>query len=132
MRAVILRPAHDVIERILHIQRQALVLERSKARVHRGDQGRGGRKPRLAIRQIRARQAAAAALARSICERPVQPPQAAVVPDEDDVRVERCCRDGVLVRVQANARVVDRHVREVHPGILGALNRAPVRPPADL
>ena len=38
--AVVLCPAHDLVERILHIQRKALELKRRQASVHRSDRGR--------------------------------------------------------------------------------------------
>ena len=49
MGAVVLCPAHDLVERILHIQRKALVLERRQASIHRSDRRRDLRQPGQAV-----------------------------------------------------------------------------------
>ena len=71
------------------------------------------------------------ALRGGVDERAVEPPDAAVVPDEDDIGAERHAGDRVLVGVQADALGVDRHVGEVRRVVLRALDRAAVRAERD-
>ena len=67
------------------------------------------------VQSVRSRacEPAACALRGRVDERAVEPEDAAVVPDEDDVGAERHAGDRVLVRVEADALRVDRHVGEV-------------------
>ena len=107
------------MQRVPRIEREALILERPQPVVQRGDRGRDPRQPHVAVGQIRACQAAGVALAGSVEERAVQPPDTAVVRVEDDVRVERHRRDRVLIGVSA--------VREINSGVRRALDGTAVR-----
>ena len=121
-----------IVLRALGARGQALELERREAVVQRRDRLRDLRQPVLAVGQVAPARdgtslVAADAVGRGVDERAVEPPDAAVVPDEDDVGAERHAGDRVLVRVQADALRVDRHVGEVRrrrPASAGSRGRS--------
>src|SRR4029079_7933124 len=84
MRSVVLRAAHDVVERVLRVDRQALVLKRGEPAI----QGRDGRgnfgEPTRTVDEVGARESARVAFIGEIAERAVYPPDAAIVAVEED------------------------------------------------
>src|SRR5579862_561636 len=129
--AIVLRAAHDVIERVLHVDRQALELERGKPLVHGEDCGGDRGQPVRAIGSVRSGQTTRRAIARGVGERAAQSPETTVVADKNDIGVEGSCGNRMLVRVQAHPVGIDGHVGEGYAVIGRALDGPPVRPPTE-